>query len=565
MLGLALSSLLAAGVPELADGYLERYFAAFPTRATQAGRHDLDRELEDLTPERRAGWLAFNKETRSAVETALRARDLAEDDRIDGTVLLGQVEREIHELSVLKRPERDPLYWTGIVSEASVFLLLRDDAPLAARLEAAEARARALPRLAKEARLALESELPSRQARELFAIAARQAKAAATFYRDGLAGAASEAQTADRLKAAGAEAAQALDAFAGFLEERGALATGEPRLSFDYARTFRLGTGVATPVDDLLRELEADLQRLRRETAEYGRTVFAELVPGEPVPKDEKALVRRLFARVEQDRDENLDDYFAGWRRNLDELLAFVREKDVVTLPEPLTLTIDRSPAFFVGQSVGGVYPAGPYAPGAQTLLLLPMPPGDATPAQRATFFSAFNRHFNRMIAPHELIPGHYLHLKLAARHPRKLRAIFADGVFTEGWGTYCERLLLDLGWGGPLPRLAHLKKQLENAARAIVDVRVHAKGMSRDDVLKLVRNEALQDEQFAANMWVRAITTSPQLTTYYLGSAQIRALHEEYKAARGNAYRLREFTDAMMEAGPIPLALVRERLLGRR
>ncbi|MCH7728848.1 MAG: hypothetical protein IH991_20535, partial [Planctomycetes bacterium] len=42
------------------------------------------------------------------------------------------------------------------------------------------------------------------------------------------------------------------------------------------------------------------------------------------------------------------------------------------------------------------------------------------------------------------------------ARHPRKVRALFGDGVYIEGWGTFCERLMLDLGWGGPLDRLAH-------------------------------------------------------------------------------------------------------------
>ena len=140
-----------------------------------------------------------------------------------------------------------------------MFLLLRDDAPLAARLAGAEARARAIPRLLAQARRALESELPSRQARELFALSARQARAAEAFYRDGLLAAAQAPADAERLRAAGAEAAEALSAFAAFLAERGRIATAGPRLGADYARSFRLGTGVATPVDELLRGFEADL------------------------------------------------------------------------------------------------------------------------------------------------------------------------------------------------------------------------------------------------------------------------------------------------------------------
>ena len=166
------------------------------------------------------------------------------------------------------------------------------------------------------------------------------------------------------------------------------------------------------------------------------------------------------------------------------------------------------------------------------------------------------------MITPHELIPGHYLQLKYAVRQPHKVRALFGDGVYIEGWGTFCERLMLDLGWGGPLDRLAHLKKQLENIARTIVDIRVHTTGMTREEVLAFVENEALQDKQFAGNMWRRAITSTPQLTSYHLGYRQVWGLYEDVKAARGESFRLKEFMDGMMELGPVPVKYYRQRML---
>ena len=166
------------------------------------------------------------------------------------------------------------------------------------------------------------------------------------------------------------------------------------------------------------------------------------------------------------------------------------------------------------------------------------------------------------MITPHEILPGHYLQLKWATRHPRKVRALFADGVYVEGWGTFCERLAGRPRLGRTLARLAHLKKQLENTARAVVDVRVHTKGMTREEVLRFVREEALQDEQFAANMWMRSITTSPQITTYWLGYREVMDLYEDVRAARGAAFRLRDFMDGMMELGPVPVERYRERML---
>src|SRR6185436_17890184 len=97
---------------------------------------------------------------------------------------------------------------------------------------------------------------------------------------------------------------------------------------------------------------------------------------------------------------------------------------------------------------------------------------------------------------------------------------------------------------------------------RTVVDVRVHTKGMSRDEVLRYVRDEALQDEQFAANLWTRAITSSPQLTFYYLGGRQVQELYDDVRAARGPAFQVRAFLDGMMELGPVPVRHYRARML---
>lgn len=229
-------------------------------------------------------------------------------------------------------------------------------------------------------------------------------------------------------------------------------------------------------------------------------------------------------------------------------------------MPAQLSLVIAESPPYFLGQSVGGVYPPGPFSPEAPTLLFLPVPRHDATAPQRTAFFRDFNRHFTRMIAPHELLPGHYVQAAYAARHPHIVRTVFADPIYVEGWGTFCERLLLDLGWGGPLPRLAHLKKQLENVARIIVDVRVHTASMSRDEVLRFVREDALQEDQFAGNMWTRAITTSPQMLTYHQGYREMREVYDAARRAAGGTFSLQAFMDDMMTLGPVPVRHYRAR-----
>ena len=552
------------------DEYLDRFFGMYPSRATASGRHDFDDRLEDLSPARRKEWTAYNRAMAERLRKLLAAPDTPFEDRLDAELVLRQAEIEIHEEETLKRAGTDPLFWTGLLGEATVYLLVRDDIPKPRRLEAATARARLLPRLAAQAREALAAGDPAKISPELCALAAGQVRASAQFYADGFpkAGVGEPEAVRREMEKAGAAASAALGELAAFLDGLGKKAGGSPRLGADYAARFRLVTGIEEPVDQVLAQAEADLAAKRVEAAAYGRSVWKELMPGEEPPADDpagnKELLRRLFARVSADRAKTTEEFVADYRDLTEKAVVYVRQRGLMTLPEPLTLHIDRSPSFFIGQSVGGVYPAGPYAPEAKTLYFLPTPPDAATPAQREAFFRDFNHHFNVMITPHEIVPGHYVQLKLAARHPRKVRAIFFDGVYVEGWGTFCERLLLDLGWGGPLDRLAHLKKQLENISRTVVDIRVHTRNMEKDEVLRYVRDEALQDEQFAGNMWVRAITSSPQLTFYHLGYRQVRGLYDDVRAAEGESFDLRSFMDGMMTLGPVPVRHYREARFSR-
>jgi len=546
----------------LVDEYLEGYFAFQPSRATAEGLQDRDAELEDFSPEALEAWLARNHEAAERAATLLADDALPLPERLDLELLERQARREIFAHEVLWRHETDPLFWTGTIANATVFLLVRDDRALDERLRAAAARARALPRLAGQAERALGAAPDEAVAPEIARMAARQTAASAAFYREGFAQAASPGALREELAAAGEAAAEALDVLTAFLENLAERATGDPLLGDLYAESFRLVTGDERAVEEVLAAAEAALEEKRAEAAAYGRSVWKELLPGEAPPAADSVLLARLLARAAEDRAGSVEEFVADYRTLVEAAVDFVGEHDVMTLPDPFPIRVARSPAYFVGQSVGGVYPPGPYLPEAETLLFVPTPPSTATDEQLAAFFRDFNHHFNVMITPHEIVPGHATQLVLAARHPRTVRALFADGVYVEGWGTFCERLMLDLGWGDPLARLAHLKKQMENIARTIVDIRVHTQGMTREEVLAFARDEALQDEQFASNLWTRTITSSPQLTFYWLGYEQVMGLYRDVRAARGDAFVLSEFMDGMMEVGPVPVARYRERML---
>src|SRR4030095_16500457 len=239
----------------VADAYLNAYFEMFPTRATQAGNHAFDSKLEDFSKEKLARWVEINQAERDQLTKLLAAHDLPFDDRLDAEALLAQVERELHEHTVLKRPQRDPLYWSEVIANAAVFLLVRDDLPPSERQQQVRARARLLPTFARQCSATFAHVKGDEVAPELCKIAVGQLRATATFYREGFARAVGDNPEA---RNEGAKAARAISERAGNIENISERATGSPRLGREYATTFRLGTGINEPVADVLKRATAD-------------------------------------------------------------------------------------------------------------------------------------------------------------------------------------------------------------------------------------------------------------------------------------------------------------------
>ena len=419
----------ASDAERLLTEYVERYFTFYPSRATQAGRHDFDRHLEDPTAARREEWIAFQKETLDRIAT-VRKGGLSYDERVDLELLERQAAGELHELSIRRRPERDPLWWTGILGNATVFLLVRDDAPETERRAAAVARAGQIPRLAAQARETLAA-VPRHDVRkDLVPIAARQARASSEFYASGFVEAVGGAPGAVENAA---KAAAALEELATFLDGLATRATGPPNLGNTYPEAFRIATGVTDPVEKVLSDAEAALRAARREAAAYGRGVWTQFFEGSP-PAADAVVLSRLFTRLSEDRAKSVEEFVEDYKAQIAALEKLLREKDLVTLPET-TLWTGVSPPYFVGQSVGGVYPAGPWSPGAKTLFYLPTPSPTATSAEREAFFRDFNHHFNVMITPHEIFPGHYLQLKRAAESPARPEPSFPTASPSKAGG----------------------------------------------------------------------------------------------------------------------------------
>jgi uncharacterized protein (DUF885 family) len=129
------------------------------------------------------------------------------------------------------------------------------------------------------------------------------------------------------------------------------------------------------------------------------------------------------------------------------------------------------------------------------------------------------------------------------------VRSLGTSGPFVEGWAVYAEQTMADLGFGGLPIRLQQLKMQLRMSINALLDQAVHADGMTEADAMALMTGPGFQEEGEAAGKWRRALLTSTQLSTYFVGYSEV----QDIAAGKPAATSMRDWHDAMLAHGSPP------------
>lgn len=168
----------------------------------------------------------------------------------------------------------------------------------------------------------------------------------------------------------------------------------------------------------------------------------------------------------------------------------------------------------------------------------------------------------NRMgpYSAHEGFPGHHLQLAIARLNPDPLRSILPDPLQNEGWGLYAEEAFLAHGGLGDsaLAQANVLRSYRFRILRVPVDVAVETGQWTLEQAAEFKYGPGGEVDADV----LRAIHWPTQLVCYFAGKAQIVALRDEWKA-RNPTGTEREFHDAFLQAGSIPISLIRAELLG--
>lgn len=553
----------ASGAPSAADTAfadlsaraLDTIARVSPAHATQLGDHRFDAEIDDVSAEGRAAKLAAGKALKAELD-AIDKATLSRANQVDAAILANQLNYDAWDEEENQSWAWDPLPYNNIAGGSLYSLMAREFAPLPERLLSAAARMEKLPQLLAQTRANLDvARVPRVHAETL----QRQNPGIVSIIDDLVLAQREALSGADRTRLE--DAATALKAA---VQEHQAWidgtlvpgAQGDFRLgAARYDRKLALALNSPMSRADIKARAESELERITAEMAELAGQLVTP-------PANERWTRQRHIAQAlelayaERPSRANVVDYTRG---TLTQATDFVREKDLITLPDaPVEIII--MPEFQRGVAVAYCDSPGALERNGRTFYAVSPIPDDWTEEQTRSFLSEYNNRSIHELTVHEAMPGHYVQLWHSNRYPSTLRAALYSGPFVEGWACYAQDVMVAEGYYGDdkLARLVNLKWALRVIINAILDQAIHVDGMERDAAMQLMTESGFQTEREAAGKWIRANVSSAQLPTYFVGWSEHHALRADAQQHAGDSFNLKTYHDTVLSFGSPPVRYTR-------
>ena len=530
---------------DLAAEFLAEFHAEHPVSASALGLADYDDQLDDLSA------AAFERRTTSDAAWLARFRavdpsTLSFDDAIDRDLLVARLtERAIYDEWEIWRRSPDAYMNPGL--EGAFILFLHRLRPEAELVASAIRRLRGIPAQLEAGKVNLRADLVPAL---LLKRAVNQARAGANYTRE-LLPAQVEPANRTELAAAGADAGDALEAYADFLEAMEPNATGD--WAFGEAR-----------YNAVLRDaelLDTDARALRERARGEIETLTADMratarqIAGH---EDWHALVLEL----NHDRPATPEAMRVGYEEWTARARAFLHERGLVSFPPGEECAVEPSPPFQRPVlAVASYQDPPPFSDSMRGHFFVPFPPDGASEAEIAKRLESNSYPSIPSTSVHEAYPGHHWHLIMAKLNPSPVRQVFGTSYFAEGWALYAERMMREAGfYDDPRHVLYQYEATLFRAARIVVDTSLHLGEMTHEEAVRFMLEHSSMTEPTAIAEVTRYCSWPTQASSYLTGCLEILRIRDRFLAARGatltDVDALRDFHDGITGAGTLPIAL---------
>lgn len=164
----------------------------------------------------------------------------------------------------------------------------------------------------------------------------------------------------------------------------------------------------------------------------------------------------------------------------------------------------------------------------------------------------------------HEGVPGHHHQISLGQEleNVPQFRQNLYPNAFGEGWGLYAEKLGEEMGiYTTPYEKFGRLTYEMWRACRLVVDTGMHYKGWTREQAEAcFFENSALAAHNIKTEV-ERYISWPGQALAYKIGELKIIELRERAEKALGPRFSIREFHDAVLLDGGVPLGILEAKI----
>jgi len=541
-------------IDAIAEEFVYTVLSFSPVTATGAGYHRhkevaLDEQLDDFSPAAIARQRQFFLSVQKRLAEA-GTQQLPLDARADWEILSDQTGLSLLEIDTIQNYKHNPTVYVELMGNALFSPYVLEYAPKDTRLGHITARIEKIPAFLKIARENLTD------APEVWNRVAREENDGTITLIDKTLRAEIPADLKPRFEKAAAAALQSMRDFNNWLEKDLGKRTSDWRLGKDrYAKKYGFAMGTGQPPEDLLADAEASLQSTRN-----AMLAIAKSLPAASTG-DLNTVVRNALDKIGE-RHATPDTFMGDARRDLDEILRFVREEQILTLPNRANLQVIETPEFMRGiYGVGGFNAAPPLQPDLGAFYWITPIPKDWPTDRIQSKLREYNFYGLKLLTIHEAVPGHWVQLEYANDvspvSRRLLRAVFGSGPYVEGWAVYSTEATLDAGYlnNSPELRLVFLKQQLRMIANTILDIRLQTMNMSDNDAMSLMLDQTFQEREEASAKLQRAKLSSTQLPTYYAGYREWVKLRDREK--KKPEFSPREFHERALSFGAVPMRVL--------
>ncbi|MBN1213045.1 MAG: DUF885 domain-containing protein [candidate division Zixibacteria bacterium] len=522
----------------------------YPVKSTEMGIHSYDHRLTDYSSN------AVNKMMKNLDEYEkklykYRNAEMSLSQKINYKLVKSNVDIALLNLKQIAWHKKSPQLYAEEAINGIYFLMLSQHAPLSEKILSLISRMKAVPDFFAVARKNIKNPPPI-----YIASATTALEGAIEFYHE----VASELmnkfpERADEILKVSTQAREAMGDFINFLAtvktgDEKSFAIGKTNFDYKLSHEYFLDFDA----DSLLKIGENLLEEALVAYEEYELYVETDHQNGK-----DSVFVPASFTR------QDILDYY-NWETEQEKI--FLEVNDIITIPEDIApLEVIETPPYLRSMVNSIAYqPAGPFDQVQKGYFYVRSIPDDLDSRQLAARYRYVHRRGFRGSVVHEAYPGHHLQLQLASRHEDPVRKWQFNTMFIEGWALYCEEMMYSAGLYGsedPTQWLGILGGIKFRAARIVADVKLHTGQFTPQEcidwMIEVLDVGTESGKEYIKNE-VRSYTHEPTYRmSYLMGKREIQRLRDAAMERDGDSFSDKEFNDALLAEGSIPLALMWE------